>query len=487
MATLRAIVGGALAGLAPGEFGPLLLIPALSLLWSVADRSRLSALWGLVAVLVSHRWLLALHPLTWMGVPEPLSLPIALMIWLVCGGCGALLLALWSALARRLRFRCSGARADLSTLLGVVTLSLVWGLAEVVLSSSPLFWIGVGGTLLPFDPAWAALGRWVGAGGLAALQLLFSAWLWVLLKGPRPWRSAVFWALSLLAIHGIGAALLINPPPGQGTLSLAAWQPVVPTREKFSADRQQRLPAAVRKAIDQAEALEVAALVAPEGMLPSTWPGAFPDQQLPLISGGFRWDKGQQRSSLLLINGEAPRARPLLDKHRLVPLGESSPPLPAGLTAGLSAVGGLQPGEASRLMQGFTPAGAAAICYEISDGRALADAVDSGASWLLTIANLDPYPPLLQRQFLALAQLRAIETGRDLLSVANTGPTATVGADGRVNLLVAPGRVGIARAELQLRDGATVYSRLGDVPLILLLATALLGVVWQLGRPRIES
>ena len=487
MATLRAIVGGALAGLAPGEFGPLLLIPALSLLWSIADRSRLSALWGLIAVLVSHRWLLALHPLTWMGVPGPLSLPIAMAIWLVCGGCGALLLALWSALARQLRFRCSGARADLPTLLVVGTLALVWGLAEVVLSSSPLFWIGVGGSLLPFDPAWAAVGRWVGAGGLAALQLLFGAWLWVLIKGPRAWRSAVFWLISLLAIHGVGVGLLLTPPPGQGTLALAAWQPVVPTREKFSADQQQRLPAAVRRAVDQAEALNVAAVVAPEGMLPSTWPGALPDQQLPLISGGFRWDQGQQRSSLLLINGDAPRARPLLDKHRLVPLGESSPPLPAGLAAGLSAVGGLQPGKAARLMRGFTPAGAAAICYEISDGRALAEAVHSGARWLLTIANLDPYPLLLQRQFLALAQLRAIETGRDLLSVANTGPTATVEADGRVNLLVAPGHVGLSRAVLQLREDATIYSRFGDAPLIFMLGAALIGAVRQLGRPRIES
>jgi apolipoprotein N-acyltransferase len=103
---------------------------------------------------------------------------------------------------------------------------------------------------------------------------------------------------------------------------------------------------------------------------------------------------------------------------------------------------------------------AVAICYEISDGRALAKATAQGAEWLLTIANLDPYPQLLQRQFLALAQLRAIETGRDVLSVANTGPTALVSADGTVQRLLEPQTDAVAAAELQRRQQLTGYSRL---------------------------
>ena len=84
------------------------------------------------------------------------------------------------------------------------------------------------------------------------------------------------------------------------------------------------------------------------------------------------------------------------------------------------------------------PPAAVAICYEIADGLALARAAADGATWLLAIANLDPYPLQLQKQFLALAQLRAIETGRDLLSVGNTGPTALISANGAVQWLLAP-------------------------------------------------
>jgi apolipoprotein N-acyltransferase len=133
------------------------------------------------------------------------------------------------------------------------------------------------------------------------------------------------------------------------------------------------------------------------------------------------------------------------------------PPLPGGLTAGLSAVGGLHPGDASRLFSVFDTPAAGAICYEIADGSALALATAEGAEWLLSIANLDPYPLQLQRQFLAMAQLRAIESGRDLLSVANTGPTALISADGRVERLVPSMQAGIATVTIQLREETGFY------------------------------
>ena len=56
----------------------------------------------------------------------------------------------------------------------------------------------------------------------------------------------------------------------------------------------------------------------------------------------------------------------------------------------------MSPGEAPRLLELPPPLGpvAVAICYELSDGLGLNQAVRDGAGWLLTIANLDPYPLL---------------------------------------------------------------------------------------------
>ena len=81
------------------------------------------------------------------------------------------------------------------------------------------------------------------------------------------------------------------------------------------------------------------------------------------------------------------------------------------------------------------------------------------ATGMPQFANLDPYPLQLQKQFLALAQLRAIETGRDLLSVGNTGPTALISANGSVQWLLPPEARGVAEAVVHVRQRVTPYSR----------------------------
>ena len=128
---LQGLVGGLLAGVALTVSGPWWMVPALALLWAASPSALASALWGGVAVLLSHRWLLALHPLMWIGVPAWLSLPVAAAIWLACALLAALLLACWSGLVNRLPLRGSLTHAVLA--------AAVWGLAEVALSQSPLF------------------------------------------------------------------------------------------------------------------------------------------------------------------------------------------------------------------------------------------------------------------------------------------------------------------------------------------------------------
>ena len=455
----RALIGGVLAGLAPSLGGPLLMLPALTLLWSFAERTRWCAAWGLLAVLVSHAWMLSLHPLTWMGVPALLSLPVAITLWLSCGSCAAALLAVWSLVLQQSRRWFP----RLAPWWRAGVLALIWAWAELALSGSPLFWIGVGGSTLPWDLPLAGLSRWFGSGGLVVVQLMWAWWICGLVErraiNRRPANRHGLWIgfASLLLAHGLGALLLAKAPPVTGALSMAVWQPAVPTREKLDPEQQRQLPQALLAALQGAEGKQVDALVAPEGVLPSRWRMPQGSPPVPLISGGFRWVRGEQRSALLLFSPGAEHPVPLLDKHRLVPIGEWMPPLPPGVNAGLSAVGGLHPGAASRLFTVFDSPAAGAICYEIADGSTLALATAEGADWLLSIANLDPYPLQLQQQFLALAQLRAIESGRDLLSIANTGPTALISANGHVERLLPPMQAGLATVTLQLREEVGFY------------------------------
>jgi apolipoprotein N-acyltransferase len=433
-------------------------------------------------VLVSHRWLIGLHPLDWIGVPLPLSLPLCVALLLLCSVLGGALVAGWSALAQRLQPDRLGSALLLSTL---------WGLAEVCLARSPLFWIGLGGAALPGDPPLAGLARLGGAGLVAALQLLIGWLLWRLAVAGQPrlrLRCAAVALLVLLALHGLGllqlaAAQAISDPAGARERLLLV-QPAIPTREKQQWTARRRLERQLQAALGDAEAAGADLVLLPEGAL-GLEPVLAAPAPVELISGGFRWAGAahggaqEQRSALLRFAAGEQRFSSGLDKHRLVPLGEWVPFSGLVRWSGLSAVGGVEPGSPSRLLDRPGGALAGAICYEIADGTALRRAVRAGAGWLLASANLDPYPPLLQRQFTALAQLRAIENGRWLVSVANTGPSQLIDPRGQVRRRLPAGVPATGLVTVPALAGLTPYGRWGELPL---LGLALVGIA-LLTRP----
>ena len=486
-----AIAAGALAGLAlPGGGLPVALaMPALwcalAVLWGLLQSTqprRLAGLWGALAVLVSHHWLLALHPLDWIGVPLPLSLPLCWLLLLLCAAAGGGLLVLWAWLAQALRPRLLQWPAAL-------LLASVWGLVEVQLARGPLFWIGLGGSALPADPALAGLAAWGGAGLVATVQLLIGWGLW---RAALAWRQGCRRSLGrglpaalpllvvLLLAHGLGGWLLLHQPELEGPAAatddgrierVLVLQPAIPTREKFLAPSRRRLARQLQAALQQARVSGADLLVLPEGAL-GLEPVLPEPATVELLSGGFRWVNDgdgalQQRSAVLRFAPGQERHGAALDKHRLVPLGESVPL--AGLVrwSGLSAVGGLEPGAPSRLLQ--RPAGAVgiAICYEIADGTALVQSVRDGAGWLLASANLDPYPLMLQQQFTALARLRAIEAGRWLVSVANTGPSLLIDPAGRLQQQLPAARPDWGVFVVQALQHSSGYTSVGELPLLL--------------------
>ncbi len=464
---------GLLAGLALPPLGlPPLLWLALVPLWALgASALPLAAggLWGALAVLVSHRWLLGLHPLDWIGVPLPLSLPLCWLLLGLCAAAGGLLLAAWLWLARRLEPR---------RLSSALILSATWGLVEVLLAKGPLFWLGLGASALPGDRPLAGLAALGGGGLVAAVQLLIGWCLWRCWLGPARRRWTLITAALLLAAHAGGAlALAAIPLQGQRVERVLVLQPAIPTRQKFELDQQAVMQRRLQAALQEGDSRQVDAVLLPEGAL-----GLEPSLPEPvgveLIAGGFRWQEQgsdvEQRSSLLRFEPGQTTPTGWLDKHRVVPLGEWVPLAQLVRWSGLSAVGGIEPGPASRLL--WRPQGAigAAICYELSDGASLAQASRDGALWLLLSANLDPYPPMLQQQFAAMAQLRAIETGRAVVSVANTGPSLLVSARGVVQQRLPEGRAATGVFAVPQLTALTPYDRWGEAPLALILALAAL-------------
>ncbi|PZU96258.1 apolipoprotein N-acyltransferase [Cyanobium sp. ULC084] len=489
VSTPVAALAGGLAGLSLAPLGwPPVLWLALVPLWAQTQRQwarhrvagigaslRAAALWGGCGVLVSHRWLLWLHPLDWLGVPLPLSLPICLLLWLACGLAAGLLVALWCGLARWL-----GPSRWSTALL----LAGLWGLAEVLLARSPLFWLGLGAAPLPGDRALAGLAAIGGSGMVAAAQLMLGWWLWRALGAPPARRQR--WWLGLIAVgvalHLLGwSQLRVSRAERGEPVEVLVLQPAVPTREKFAPSQQQRLLQRLAAARREAARLGVDSLLLPEGSLlrGQALPGPEP---VEVIAGGFRLEREELRSSVLRFEPGQLNPSGWIDKHRLVPLGEWVPLAGLWRWSGLSAVGGVEPGDPSRLLQRSAGAIGVAICYEISDGQALAAASRGGAGWLLAAANLDPYPALLQHQFTALSQLRAIETGRWLVSAANTGPSLVINSQGVVMQRLPANRAATARFRLEVLSRLTMYARWGELPLGLLLLLAASAAALSSGR-----
>ena len=287
---------------------------------------------------------------------------------------------------------------------------------------------------------------------------------------------------------------------------LLVLQPAIPTRLKFQPAQQRRLLEQLAQTLDElsgssvteaqpanrsdlvdgpviraktsvpttdwrfppspewSRTLPIAAVLLPEGALPLDQPLPQP-APVEVLSGGFRRQGEGLRSALLRFEPGERWPTGGVDKHRLVPLGEWVPLARFVRWSGLSAVGGLEPGTDSRLLR--RPGGpiGVAICYELADGHALAKASREGAQWLLASANLDPYPALLQRQFAAVAQLRSIETGRWLVSSANTGPSLVVDPAGRLRTRLKPQTTSRGVVQLRRLERLSLYSRWPEAPL----------------------
>ena len=475
----KALIGGGLAGNSLGEGNYIFMLIGISLLWPVSRNRWAGFCWGATAILWSHKWLLALHPISWIGINSNLSLPLTIFIWLFCGGFGGGLVFIWSTL----RSSFLPGVLELSKLenkiIYAVFLSSLWGLTEEILSRGPLFWIGIGSSLLPEDRYLAGLARWIGSGGLASIQLLIGWWIWQLtiaFKTRKEFKKLFALGFGYLSLAHLIGFILLRDVSIDKTEKVAMWQTNIPIRQKFSQEEINALPLKVVKALQEANEMKASFLIAPEGTLPLQRPNI---RYLPIkfVSGGFRKKNGSQRNSILVFNAGEETFSEVLDKSRLVPLGERIPPLPGFLKKGLSAVGGIESGNSSRFLDWDGPSFAGAICYELSNGKGIAKAVNQGAKWILVIANLDPYPISLQRQFLSIAQLRSIETSKNLISVSNTGPTSLIRSNGKVETLLTPNKELVELVELELNSKKTAFTILSDLPIVLTTLISLIAVL----------
>jgi apolipoprotein N-acyltransferase len=120
-----------------------------------------------------------------------------------------------------------------------------------------------------------------------------------------------------------------------------------------------------------------------------------------------------------------------------------------------------------------TPAGALGtlVSYEVFYAGRGRVAARNGARLLVVPTNTSSYrTSQVPTQEIAAARLQAISEGRDLVQAAPTGFSAVVDNRGRVLARSALAVRTVIVRDVALRDGATLYERFGDLPVVVLAA-----------------
>jgi apolipoprotein N-acyltransferase len=261
----------------------------------------------------------------------------------------------------------------------------------------------------------------------------------------------------------------------------------IPTRQKLTLAGVRQALEVYSQGYKTLARAGVDAVITPEGALPVTWQTESPTTRLfttlvaqtgtPLWLGTFAPlapDRTGQYTQSLLEIGPDGHIHGRYNKVQLVPLGEYIPlaPLLGKIINRLSPLDSyLVPGQPHQSFRTLSGIAAVGICYESAYSRLFRDQIRSGAEFIVTSSNNDPYPLAMMTQHHALDVLRAVESDRWALRVTNTGLSALVDSHGHTLWQGLPHHQVVYQASLYRHHDQTAYVTWGDWLTPLLLGT----------------
>jgi apolipoprotein N-acyltransferase len=329
------------------------------------------------------------------------------------------------------------------------------------------------------------LAGWAPLGGVYALSLgalACAGFLWCVVRNRARWI-----ALGLLAVL-LGAGALLRTHAWsipEGALRVSLLQGDIPQQLKFDPALYARTLATYAYL---AEGSRGKLIVLPETAVPRFLDSIDPAYLDRLESvakrhGGdlllgvpYQPAPGVYYNSVVSLGVSPPQ---IYNKVHLVPFGEFIPPgfgwIVHALSIPLSDFSSGSPEQRPLRVAGTRVA--VDICYEDAFGEEIARELPE-AALLVNVSN-DAWfgDSLAPAQHLQMGRMRALETGRMMLTATNTGITAAVARDGRVLGRLPQFALGRLEISALLYRGATPYVRIGDLGVLaaiaLLLAAAL--------------
>ena len=333
-------------------------------------------------------------------------------------------------------------------------------------------WLVAGYSQAPPSPL-AGFAPLLGVHGLSLLVALCGA---LLLR----WKSGLAF-LAVTAAIGLGLQQVPWTEPVGEPISVALIQGNIPQEMKFR-------PEAFLRTLNLYQRL-VAENPAQLTLLPETAVPAFFDQ-LPPDYAEFLKSTAQRHGGDLVFGtitgqgehywnsavslGVSPTQS--YSKTHLVPFGEFVPP-------GFSwfmRLASIPMSSFSRGPEKQPPLAVAGqqlavnICYEDVFGEEIIRSLPR-AGILANLSNTAWFGrSLAQPQHLQIARMRAVETGRPMLRATNTGMTAVIGADGKIQAILPAFTQDVLHSEIRAHQGMTPYARYGNLVFLLLVGVCVL-------------
>lgn len=482
-------------------FGGLIFIALVPLFFALEGSTLRQGFWlgwlcGFLFFALVLCWLYALWD--WAG------------IFIVFGHLGlAGLLGLWWGL-----FGLLSSKLNLSLVIKAFFITALWVVLEYLRSLTKFgFTWGFLSDALYQYPDLIQIASLTGAWGVSLLIVLVNVLVYRALRERQLLYGML--ALGLIALDwGWGQVLLSSELGSQNsnsTLKIALIHSNVPQRARSDPSQLPTLQNFYLSQLDQLVAGEVSLVVLPESIVPAyllRQPDLFEPYQgqaqrlgAALLVGtiDYRGSKLFNTAALIASSGEV---TDFYDKVQLVPFSTEYFPL-IGLLRNMGIenligplpLGALTPGEGFRplnlppqpLGEGLRESSkiATPICFESIFPQISRAFVRNGARALFIITN-DAWfkgSKALEQHF-AKAIFRAVETGRYTVQAANGGISGVIDPHGRILTATRSGKEQILQETILLQDHATLYVRLGDWVVYLLIV--LLGglALWTFRSPR---
>ncbi len=335
-------------------------------------------------------------------------------------------------------------------------------------------WLSVGYTQI--DTPSAVLAPYAGVHALGLVVSMSAAALALaLLRRRLAWVSG---ALLLVIWGGVFSTPTWEAQPAGEPMRVAAVQPNIAQHMKFL---ESQLEPSLRYLEAETRALEADLVLWPESAVPDFlalqqervlgFAEQFPNTDI--VSGIFthQTEGADHRYFNSLVNLSRPWSQ--YRKVHLVPFGEYFPlrwliePLRRFILIPMSDLSHGDPDQAPLELAGHRAA--AMICFEAAFGEQIRQRLGD-ATLLINVSN-DAWfgRSSAPEQHLDISRMRALELARPMLRATNTGISAIVDHQGRVQARLEVDREGSVQGILQPMTGLTPYARLGVRPMLTLL------------------